>query len=64
MPFQLMPVLEVDGKVRLCGHVNIARYIGEKYGKLNMLVMYTVAAVDASIHAPIIQLMQSTYLLV
>jgi len=55
MPFQVMPVLEVDGKVKLCGHVNIARYIGEKYGKLNMLVMHTVAV--ASMHAPVIQLM-------
>ena len=35
MPFGRVPVLEVDGKVTLCGHVNIARYIAEKYGKLS-----------------------------
>ena len=33
MPFQLVPVLEVDGSAKLCGHVNIARYIGEKYSE-------------------------------
>ena len=33
MPFQLVPVLEIDGSTRLCGHVNIARYIGEKYSE-------------------------------
>ena len=34
MPFQVVPVLEVDGSAKVCGHVNIARYIGEKYSEL------------------------------
>jgi len=36
MPFGRVPVLEVDGKVTLCGHVNIARYIAEKYGNATL----------------------------
>ena len=38
MPFQLVPVLEVDGSARLCGHVNVARYIGEKYSEHNYVI--------------------------
>ena len=33
MPFQLVPVLEVDDNAKLCGQVNIARFIGEKYSE-------------------------------
>ena len=33
MPFKVVPVLEVDGSAKVCGHVNIARYIGEKYSE-------------------------------
>ena len=46
MPFQQVPVLEVDGKDKVCGHVNIARYIAEKHSEYSVwiecFVMYKI----------------------
>jgi len=33
MPFQLLPVLEVGSKAKVCGHLNIARFIAEKHSE-------------------------------
>ena len=32
MPFRILPVFEVDG-TKLCGSINILRYLGAKFGK-------------------------------